>query len=321
MYAALVTGTRDYVRKCGFGKVLVALSGGIDSSLVATIATDALGHESVLGVAMPSRYSSEGSLLDAMALAENLGIGLRTISIEDTFAASLDSLAPNFEGTIPEIAEENLQSRIRGLLIMALSNRPGWMVLTTGNKSEMAVGYATIYGYMAGGYAVIKDVPKTLVYRLAEYRNALSDDHVIPESVLTKVPSAELRPDQKDQDSLPPVRGAGPDPQGLRRGRPQLRGGRGDGVRRGGGQEYDLAGGPQRVQAPPGTPGDKDHPEKLRSRPPHAHRQPLLALLTGGHNLRGRRGQTGKVNPMCGLLLDVSLSPRLHRGQKTNRIR
>ena len=204
VYAALVTGTRDYVRKCGFEKVLVALSGGIDSSLVATIATDALGHESVLGVAMPSRYSSEGSLLDAMALAENLGIGLRTISIEDTFAASLDSLAPNFEGTIPEIAEENLQSRIRGLLIMALSNRPGWMVLTTGNKSEMAVGYATIYGDMAGGYAVIKDVPKTLVYRLAEYRNGLSDDHVIPESVLTKAPSAELRPDQKDQDSLPP---------------------------------------------------------------------------------------------------------------------
>ena len=204
VYSALVLGTRDYVRKCGFSKVLVALSGGIDSSLVATIAADALGPENVVAVAMPSRYSSEDSILDAKGLAENLGIELRTISIEEAFSAHLDTLAPNFRGTEPGLAEENLQSRIRGVLIMALSNKFGWMVLTTGNKSEMAVGYATIYGDMAGGYAVIKDVPKTLVYELAKYRNAMSDSAPIPLTVLEKPPSAELRPDQKDQDSLPP---------------------------------------------------------------------------------------------------------------------
>ena len=204
VYAALVIGTRDYVRKTGFSKVLVALSGGIDSSLVVTIATDALGQENVVAVAMPSRYSSEGSILDAKAVSENLGIELRTISIEDAFSASLDTLAPHFTGTEPDLAEENLQSRIRGVLIMALSNKHGWLVLTTGNKSEMAVGYATIYGDMAGGYAVIKDVPKTLVYQLAEHRNALSEKPPIPLSVLEKPPSAELRPDQKDEDSLPP---------------------------------------------------------------------------------------------------------------------
>jgi NAD+ synthase (glutamine-hydrolysing) len=203
VYAALVTATKDYVGKCGFSKVLVALSGGIDSSLVAAVAVDALGAENVVGISMPSRYSSEGSLLDAMALAETLGIELHKIPIEDTFSAALDSLAPTFDDEIPGLAQENLQSRIRGLLIMALSNRPGWLVLTTGNKSEMAVGYATIYGDMAGGYAVIKDVPKTLVYKLAEYRNSL-DGEVIPQTVITKPPSAELRPDQKDEDSLPP---------------------------------------------------------------------------------------------------------------------
>ena len=204
VYAALVTGTRDYVLKTGFSKVLVALSGGIDSSLVAAVAADALGPENVVGVSMPSRYSSEGSILDAMELAENLGIELRTISIEDSFSAHLDTLAGQFKGTEPDIAEENLQSRIRGNLIMALSNKFGWMVLATGNKSEMAVGYATIYGDMAGGYAVIKDVPKMMVYKLAEDRNSRSSKPAIPRSVLEKPPSAELRPDQKDQDSLPP---------------------------------------------------------------------------------------------------------------------
>ena len=203
VYAALVTATRDYVRKSGHGRALVALSGGIDSSLVAAVAVDALGAENVVGVSMPSRYSSEGSLLDAMALADNLGIALRKIPIEEVFSAALDSLDGHFDGIIPGLAQENLQSRVRGLLVMALSNRPGWLVLTTGNKSEMAVGYATIYGDMAGGYAVIKDVPKTLVYRLARYRNGLNGE-VIPEAVLTKPPSAELRPDQTDQDSLPP---------------------------------------------------------------------------------------------------------------------
>ena len=204
VYAALVTGTRDYVRKCGFGKVLIALSGGIDSSLVAVIAVDALGPENVLGVSMPSRYSSEGSILDAKELTDNLGIELRTLPIEDTFSAYLDTLAPHFDGMEPGIAEENVQSRIRGSLIMALSNKFSWLVLTTGNKSELATGYATIYGDMAGGFAVIKDVPKTLVYSLAKHRNTLSTPPPVPASVLEKPPSAELRPDQKDEDSLPP---------------------------------------------------------------------------------------------------------------------
>lgn len=206
IYAALVTGTRDYVRKSGFSKVLISLSGGVDSSLVATIAVDALGPNSVYGISMPSRYSSEGSVLHARELAENLGIELNTaqMEIEDVFSAALRTLEPHFKDSAPGLAEENLQSRIRGLLVMAMSNKYGWLVLTTGNKSELAVGYATIYGDMAGGYAVIKDVPKTLVYDLCRYRNARDGSPVIPESVLTKPPSAELRTGQTDQDSLPP---------------------------------------------------------------------------------------------------------------------
>ena len=204
VYAALKLGTRDYVRKCGFSKALIALSGGIDSTLVAAIAADALGSENVVGIAMPSRYSSEGSVLDAKALADNLGIELWTLPIEDAFSAYLDTLAPKFAGTETGVAEENMQSRIRGNLIMAVSNKFNWLVLTTGNKSEMATGYATIYGDMAGGYAVIKDVPKQLVYELCRYRNTIGDAPVIPQSVIDKPPSAELRPDQKDEDSLPP---------------------------------------------------------------------------------------------------------------------
>ena len=204
VYAALVLGTRDYVRKCGFSKALVALSGGIDSSLVATVAVDALGRDNVVCVAMPSRFSSEGSVLDAQALANNLGIELWELPIEPAFQSMLDTLDPQFQGTEWGVAEENIQSRIRGNLIMALSNKFNWLVLTTGNKSEMATGYATIYGDMAGGFAVIKDVPKVLVYRLCEYRNTLGDGEVIPRSVIEKPPSAELRPDQKDADSLPP---------------------------------------------------------------------------------------------------------------------
>ena len=204
VYAALTLGTRDYVRKCGFSKVLIALSGGIDSTLVAAIATDALGSENVVGIAMPSRYSSEGSVLDAKALADNLGFELWTLPIEDAFSVYLDTLAPKFAGTETGVAEENMQSRIRGNLIMAVSNKFNWLVLTTGNKSEMATGYATIYGDMAGGYAVIKDVPKQLVYELCRYRNTIGGTPVIPQSVIDKPPSAELRPDQKDEDSLPP---------------------------------------------------------------------------------------------------------------------
>ncbi|MDP6513540.1 MAG: NAD+ synthase [SAR202 cluster bacterium] len=204
VYEALVLGTRDYLRKTGFEKALIALSGGIDSSLVAAIAVDALGADNVVCVAMPSRYSSEGSVTDAKLLADNLGIDLWNLPIETAFTAMLDTLAPRFEGTEWDVAEENIQSRIRGNLIMALSNKFGWLVLTTGNKSEMATGYATIYGDMSGGFAVIKDVPKVLCYELAEYRNSAAGYALIPQSVIDKPPSAELRPDQLDADSLPP---------------------------------------------------------------------------------------------------------------------
>ena len=202
IYQALVLGTHDYVKKNGFGKVIIGLSGGLDSSLVATIAADALGKDNVIGLAMPSRYSSTGSVTDAEALAKNLGIQLMQIPIEPVYKVSMETLAGAFKGTEPGVAEENLQARIRGVLVMALSNKFNWLVLTTGNKSEMATGYATIYGDMAGGFAVIKDVPKTLAYELAAYRNTLGA--AIPETVITKPPSAELRPDQKDTDSLPP---------------------------------------------------------------------------------------------------------------------
>jgi NAD+ synthase (glutamine-hydrolysing) len=204
IYAALVTGTRDYVAKNGFTDVVIGLSGGIDSSLVAVVAVDALGPEHVHGVSMPSRYSSPGSRDDAAILAANLGIDFRTIPIEPAHTAFAQMLATSFEGRAEDIAEENLQSRIRGVTLMALSNKFGWLVLTTGNKSEMAVGYSTLYGDTAGGFAVIKDVTKTLVYELCERRNQRAGRELIPADVLTKAPSAELRPDQKDEDSLPP---------------------------------------------------------------------------------------------------------------------
>ena len=203
IYEALVLGTRDYIRKNGIRKVVIGLSGGVDSSLVATVAVDALGAADVVGVAMPSRYSSSGSLCDADLLARNLDIKLMVIPIEKVFQAYLETLSESFAGTQPNVAEENVQARIRGNLLMALSNKFGWLVLTTGNKSEMATGYTTLYGDMAGGFAVIKDVPKTTVYELVRYRNSLSSCEVIPRSVIDKPPSAELRPDQKDSDSLP----------------------------------------------------------------------------------------------------------------------
>ena len=202
VWSALRVGTGDYVRKNRFADVVIGLSGGIDSSVVAAVAVDALGADHVIGVLMPSRYSSDHSVTDAEALAANLGIRTLTIPIERAHAAFLDLLADPFEGSEPGLAGENLQARIRGTLLMTLSNKFKWMVLTTGNKSEMATGYATLYGDMAGGFAVLKDVDKTLVYRLARWRNR--DGIVIPENVLEKPPSAELAPGQVDADSLPP---------------------------------------------------------------------------------------------------------------------
>jgi NAD+ synthase (glutamine-hydrolysing) len=204
VYEALVLGTHDYIVKNGFKKVLIGLSGGIDSSLVAAVAVDALGRSNVVGVAMPSRYSSPGSLSDAGILAENLGIKILTIPIEKVFQAYLDTLAQAFKGTEANVAEENIQARIRGNILMALSNKFGWLVMTTGNKSEMATGYTTLYGDMAGGFAVIKDVPKIMAYELAKYRNSLAGRELIPATVIDKPPSAELRPDQIDSDTLPP---------------------------------------------------------------------------------------------------------------------
>ncbi len=203
VYEALVLGTRDYVRKTGFHDVAVAMSGGIDSAIVAAIAVDALGPEHVHGVLMPSRYSSDGSVTDAALEAQHLGIETYTVPIEAAHGAFESMLAGAFAGTTVGLAEENMQARIRANVMMSISNKFNWMVLTTGNKSEMATGYATLYGDMAGGYAVIKDVPKTLVYQLCEERNTRAGFDLIPRAVIEKPPSAELRPDQKDSDSLP----------------------------------------------------------------------------------------------------------------------
>ena len=201
-YAALVLGTRDYVRKCGFERVIVGLSGGIDSALTAAIAVDAMGRENVIGVGMPGPYSSQGSIDDAQELAQNLGIRFEMLCITEMFEAYRKTLRPIFAGYKEDVTEENIQSRTRGTLLMALSNKFGALVLSTGNKSEMAVGYCTLYGDMAGGLAVISDVPKTLVYRLSRFVNARRP--VIPQASLEKPPSAELRPGQKDSDVLPP---------------------------------------------------------------------------------------------------------------------
>jgi NAD+ synthase (glutamine-hydrolysing) len=201
-YSALVLGTRDYIRKCGFQKAIIGLSGGIDSALTAVIAVDAVGAENVIGVGMPGPYSSPGSIDDARALAKNLGIRFELLSINSAYEAYRQTLKPVFAGCKEDVTEENIQSRARGTLLMALSNKFGAIVLSTGNKSELGVGYCTLYGDMVGGLAVISDVPKTMVYRLSEYVN--SRHPVIPRTSIEKPPSAELRPDQRDSDSLPP---------------------------------------------------------------------------------------------------------------------
>jgi NAD+ synthase (glutamine-hydrolysing) len=204
VYAALVRGLRDYVAKNGFEHVVLGLSGGIDSALVACVAVDALGPERVTVAVMPSRYSSEGTQADAHALAANLGTETVELPIEPAVDAYDDVLRDAFAGSAPDLTEENLQARIRGNLLMALSNKFGWLVLTTGNKSEMSVGYSTLYGDLAGGFGVIKDVPKTLVYELVRHRNAVAGRDLVPSSILERAPSAELRADQRDEDSLPP---------------------------------------------------------------------------------------------------------------------
>jgi NAD+ synthase (glutamine-hydrolysing) len=204
IYRALVLGTSDYAGKNGFKGVVIGLSGGVDSSLVAAIAADAIGKENVTGLFMPSQFTSKESREDAFELARNLGVGIREIPISRILDGYLKELHPHFKGREKDITEENLQARIRGNLLMAFSNKFGWLVLTTGNKSEMSVGYATLYGDMAGGFAVIKDVPKTLVYDLCRWRNSQVKSPVIPDSVLRKEPTAELRPGQKDTDTLPP---------------------------------------------------------------------------------------------------------------------
>ncbi len=204
IYEALVLGTRDYVRKNDFTKVVIGLSGGIDSSLVATIAVDALGAENVIGVSMASHYTSVESRDDAEKISRNLGITLITVPIAEALTAYHEMLAPKFKGTKVDVTEENIQARIRGNILMALSNKFGWLVLTTGNKSETSVGYCTLYGDMAGGFAVIKDILKTKVYELARYRNNRGPSRIIPERVIEKEPSAELRPEQRDTDTLPP---------------------------------------------------------------------------------------------------------------------
>jgi NAD+ synthase (glutamine-hydrolysing) len=201
IYAALVTGLRDYVHKNGFRDVVIGLSGGIDSALTAAIAVDALGPDAVRGITMPTRFSSAGSVNHSVDLAKNLGMRIDEIPIESVFGEFTEALAPVFVGTEFDVAEENLQARIRGAILMAVSNKFGGMVVATGNKSELAVGYATLYGDMAGGYAVLKDVFKTVVYHLSRWRNR--DGEVIPQEIIDKPPSAELRPDQKDTDSLP----------------------------------------------------------------------------------------------------------------------
>lgn len=202
IYQALVLGVRDYIKKNHFSGALIGVSGGIDSALTLAIAVDALGSENVGAILLPSRYTSNISMEDALQLVNNFSVNYEIISIEAAYQSFLDTLTSHFIGKDSDITEQNLQARCRGVIMMALSNKTGRIVLTTGNRSELAVGYATLYGDMAGGFSVLKDIPKTLVYRLANYRNQIA--HLIPERIITRAPTAELAPDQKDEDSLPP---------------------------------------------------------------------------------------------------------------------
>ena len=278
VYEALVLGTRDYVRKNGFTDVVIGLSGGIDSSIVAVIAADALGAEHVHGVSMPSRFSSDHSRTDADALAERLGIDFRTIAIEPGHAALLEMLAPSFEGRPEDVTEENLQSRIRGMTLMALSNKFGWMVLTTGNKSEMAVGYSTLYGDTAGGFAVIKDVPKTLVYALCRERQRAGGPRADPRGGAHEAAVGRAEAGAGGRGQPAALRGARPDPRGVRRGRPHPRRARGGRLRSGDRPPGDPLGGPGRVQAAPDPAGRAGHAQGVRQGPPGADHERVPRL-------------------------------------------
>ena len=292
VYEALVLGTRDYIRKCGFRKVLIGLSGGIDSSLTAAIAVDALGAANVTGVGMPGPFSSPGSISDARALAENLGIRFELAPITPEYEQFLKVLDPLFDGASRDVTEENLQARLRGVTLMALSNKWGAMVLTTGNKSELAVGYCTLYGDMCGGLAVISDVPKTLVYELSRVAN-LRHPGAIPESVFEKPPSAELRPNQKDTDSHTGVRHSGSDSAGLCGRVPRALAdctGTGPATRNGGGHRQQS--GSQRVQTPAGGAGTEGHVQSFWDRPAFSDCSEIRRIVKGRATLRRR--------PCCG---------------------
>ena len=270
MWAALRTGLADYVGKNGFPGVILGLSGGIDSALTAAIAADALGAERVTGVALPSVHSSSESMEGAQQLAESLGIRFVVVPIAGIVEGFDDALAELFAGLDPDITEENIQARARGTVLMALSNKLGALVLATGNKSEISVGYSTLYGDMVGGFAPLRDLSKTWVYRLARWRNASEGREVIPERTIVRPPTAELRPGQLDQDSLPPYDQLDAILEGYVEHRPRARRAGGGRIRRGRGRRRRAEGRPRRVQAPAGAGRDQDHPAGLRPRPPDA---------------------------------------------------
>ena len=277
MRTALTLGLRDYVEKNGFAEIVVAVSGGIDSAVTAALCAEALGPQRVHCVSMPSRYSSDETRSDARAVAESLGCAFREIPIEATVRAFHDALGEEIEGGLAGLAAENLQARVRGVLLMALSNTFGWLVVSTGNKSELAVGYSTLYGDMVGGFALLKDVFKTDVYRLAEHLNDRAGRELIPRSTIERAPSAELRDDQRDSDSIPAVRRARPRARGVRRGGSVARGAR-CGVRLGRRRPRRGARRPGRVQASPGAAWREAATEGLRPRPPHADHESLRGL-------------------------------------------
>ncbi len=301
MRLALELGLGDYVRKNGFSEIVVGVSGGIDSALVAALAAEALGPERVHCVSMPSRYSSEGTRGDAQRLAENLGCDFREIAIEPMVEGFVSALAPSFEGREPDLTEENLQARIRGVLLMALSNKFGWLLVATGNKSEMSVGYATLYGDMAGGFALLKDVFKTDVFRLSKHLNERAGRELIPQTIIDRAPSAELRADQLDEDSLPPYpvldRCSSPTSKRTARSRSSRAT-----ASTPTSSSAPCADRPRRVQAPAGAARRAAAAEGVRPRPADADHQPLakLAVLVArSSGLVGRPSSSSSVNHRC----------------------